>query len=208
MSENKNLVARNKFVSKLQKKITEMSQSLQLLAKVDDKLFLSQSGGSGLHTFGVSLANLEARAIAWQKATTNTTALQSKLSELESAIQIYQTRLNNIIDSLGLPIAVVSDSALDKYIMMDVDGYEAAKKVFEAAYELITKPTTSKSEYDTRLADATNGLSALIRAFNTLVDSNTIITKLTATEKNAIKDELKNKVDIITTEAVTKITGP
>ena len=50
MSENNNLVARNKFVSRLQKKITEMNKSISLLSKVDEKLFISkQLGGSILH---------------------------------------------------------------------------------------------------------------------------------------------------------------
>ncbi len=135
MSENNNLVARNKFVFKLQKKITEMNDSIALLAKVDDKLFLSQSGGSGLFSLGSSIANLEARAEAWKKAVSSTADLDAKLAELKANVGKYQTKIQSIIAGLTYPFPE-SKKDLDEFLAMNDDAYAAAKAVYAKAYEL------------------------------------------------------------------------
>lgn len=134
MSENK-LIARNKFVSKLEKKITELNESIALLSKVDEKLLLNQSGGSGLFTLGSSIADLEARAEAWKKAVSSTADLDAKLAQLKANVGKYQEKIQSIISGLTYPFPE-SKKDLDEFLAMNEDAYNAAKAVYAKAYEL------------------------------------------------------------------------
>ncbi len=139
MSENK-LEARNKFVSKLEKKINEMNESIQLLAKVDEKLLLKQTGGTdstGLYTLGISIANLDARAAAWKTALTASTKLNDRLNELNKNVALYQKRITDIIDNLDIPSK--DTSKLDEFLSMNKEAYEAAKDAYAKAYSLTKK---------------------------------------------------------------------
>jgi hypothetical protein len=100
MSEN-NLQARNRYIAKIQKKADELAQSIRLLTQVDDKLF-KQSGG-GLGTLGVNIAELGARAQAWQKAIGNTEELNIALKSLTQQIDDYQNMTSLMISAIGIP---------------------------------------------------------------------------------------------------------
>jgi hypothetical protein len=141
MSENK-FIARNKFVSKLENKITEMNQSLQLLAKVDTKLFLKQSGGSGLYTLGINIADLDARSKLWAKALDNTKGLTEKLKALEANVTEYQKKLKTILDTMIVPDDV-DISSLDTLLSLDDEALKLATAVFAKIYNSKGKDKSS-----------------------------------------------------------------
>ena len=132
MSEN-NLIARNKFIAKLENKILKVNKSIQLLSKVDEKLFIKQKGGSGLYSLGINIADLGARANAWKNAMGNTQALQDKLSDLERSVGMYQNQIQQILTSLDYP-GVSDMDLLDKFISMDDEAMRLAKGAYDLAY--------------------------------------------------------------------------
>lgn len=101
MSEN-NLQARNRYIGKIQKKADELAQSIRLLTQVDEKLLTKQSGG-GLGNLGVNIAELGARAQAWQKAIGNTEELNNALKSLTKQINDYQNMTSLMISAIGIP---------------------------------------------------------------------------------------------------------
>lgn len=185
MSENK-LIARNKFVSKVEGKITKLNKALRLLTKIDHLLFINQSGGTIMHNMGVSIADLEARGSAWRAALDSTTDLQVKLTELESGLADYQTKIDGVLTSIGTP-KLLDLTPFDKFKLLDQNVYDAAKAAVLAALEM-HKPGKSQ---------ATEGaaLTTAIGVFDAAVDApaSTII----AADKQGVKDLLKAKTDAI-----------
>lgn len=189
MTENNNLVARNKFISKLENKISRLSKALQLLSQVDDKLFINQTGGNtGFYSLGVNIAALEARAKAWEKAKSSTEALDIKLQELNDHIQTYQKKVNEILKDM--PTA--DKNPLEAYLTLDSEGYQQAAAAFTAAY--VFAMTTNNTEKTSKESE----LTKTIKAFTDHVDK----TVLDDTHKKTIKDAFTDKIDEIKKQKV------
>jgi len=178
-------MARNKFVSKLESKITKLNKALRLLTKIDHLLFINQSGGSIIQKMGVSIADLEARGVAWKAALTSTSGLQAKLSELETDLNNYQSKIDHVLGTLGAN-PTINLAGFDKFKMLDSTVYNAAKTAVEAAL-LLHQPGKNNSTNK-------NALDAAVAAFNKEVDDSTNIVD---SDKQAVKDLLVAKTDAI-----------
>lgn len=132
MSEN-NLIARNKFISKLNKKTNELAESLALLTKIDMKLLpLHQSGGAGLTNLGISIADLTARAELWKKAIDGTKGLNTKLKEVQTVIDHYTTLVNGLLTDIP---PVVNEVDLGVFLQLDSQAMALATKLFNEIYK-------------------------------------------------------------------------
>lgn len=136
-----NIHARNKFIEKVQKKVTDLTKSIDLLYQVDKKLFMNQSGGVGsLHLLGVNMASLEARANAFKTAMANAAGLSSTLTNLGNTIETYQSKLDTILDALDFDKNI---DKIDPYTILSSSEYAALLKILEQATLIEALPSDS-----------------------------------------------------------------
>jgi gas vesicle protein len=110
---DKKINIRNKYVNKLEDKIDDVVKSIQLLSKVDRKLFSQRGGAGGLYTLGQTIALLKAQnantpgaeavqqikdnaAQLKQNINDNVEKLQNKMKVLNETIAAYGTQLQGI----------------------------------------------------------------------------------------------------------------
>jgi len=101
MSEK--IILRNKLVSKLENKMSELTKSIHLLTKIDKKLFLKQSGG-GFQQMDLHLANISAKADLIQQIFQGHGQLKIQYSELQRQVDEYTRMLENLSNKLQPPL--------------------------------------------------------------------------------------------------------
>ncbi len=186
MSEN-NLEKRNKYISKIQKKASELDEAIKLLARVDKKIFNKQSGG-GLHSFGVNLASLGARADAFKTAMANASGLASTLSTLESSISTYQNQLDAILNGLDFDKDALAGFDKDSFDMLNAAEMQAINDILGGATKVIA---ISSDAANTGLVDSIKNSLADVEASIRDANRNPVIK---VAEQQTIIDELHKRI--------------
>lgn len=137
MSEN-SLKIRGKFINKLASKLEDLTDDVELLSKVDKKIFKklnrnlskqlggSQIGGEDADLKAIQIATLkkklelEAQKKKIEKAVTDATALKDKIGEINAALLGLKTTIDAFdmklpdLESIQLNIQYLKQDQLDK----------------------------------------------------------------------------------------------
>lgn len=151
MSENK-VMLRNEFVSKLEKKLMKINKSMQLLIKVDKKLFFNQAGGTGNEYSGMaklqtSLGHLNARIDIVNKLKANSSNLTKQLEALNKSLDTFGQQFDESIALL--PLSLDDKSVTFRYPELDSTGITLVKDLFNATQTMNNEPdeTTRQQVY-------------------------------------------------------------
>lgn len=88
----------------------DLTKSIQLLTKIDKKLFLKQSGGTyGLQQMGVNLAYLQSRAEMMKSVNSNNDALKRQLETLKLTVDNYNKIITDISNNLVSGVVSMND---------------------------------------------------------------------------------------------------
>ena len=138
-----------------------------------------------MHNMGVSIADLEARGVAWNQAFRSTNGLQAKLNELESNLTDYQSKIEGVLSTLGA-YPTIDLSGFDKFKLLDQTVYDAAKAAVEAALKMHDPGKTQSSE-DAALTTAIGDFDLAVTGSLNIVGS----------DKQTVKNLLRAKTDAI-----------
>lgn len=151
MSEK--IIIRNKLVSKLESKMDDLTKSIQLLTKIDKKLFLKQSGGTyGLQQMGVNLAYLQSRAEMMKSVNSNNDALKRQLETLKLTVDNYNKIITDISNNLVSGVVSMND------INTKFEGLSDSlrEQIYETLYLPFDKKTydeSNRAQYLNKKAD-------------------------------------------------------
>jgi hypothetical protein len=136
MSEK--IIIRNKLVSKLESKMDDLTKSIQLLTKIDKKLFLKQSGGTyGLQQMGVNLAYLQSRANMMKSVNSNNDVLKKQLAILKSTVENYNNIITDISNNLVSDVVSMND--------IDTKFNGLTEELRELIYQTLSLPFDKKT---------------------------------------------------------------
>lgn len=182
MSE-KNLTMRNKLVSKMNSKINHLTQSLQLLVKVDNKLFNSQHGGTNANVLS-ALAKVQ----MIKKSTPSTEDLERQTRELNdqlhASIKVLQDTIKKLADE-------INGMEINQRINFNIGDHVKVQKFFNTSllnFEPITNALYANHNADVR--EQVNELKAIVEAADLPDD-----------EKEQLKDVIDEKVREIIEQA-------
>ena len=110
MSE-KNLAIRNKFLSKINRKMTDLNESLELLQKVDRRL-IQQSGGS-LQQLQLSVLQLAQKRNEVEQLSRTIQTLQQNMSQINQRLAGLAANITQLSQQFQLPQVNPDDFKID-----------------------------------------------------------------------------------------------
>jgi len=131
MSE-KNLIVRQKFISKIYDKINDLNQSIDLLNNVDRKL-IQQNGGNPLQNLQIAVEMVNTKGPEFAALNNKITSMKGQVTTLMQNLQQLTEKLNRYNDNLVVPkiedlaeIGVLSEADLAKAVSAAVARKQAA----------------------------------------------------------------------------------